>query len=77
MGIHDQTASVVALARVALNDIDFRQETTVINSARLKLILETFIEVGSPNQNLRVTEANNEVRTLMSTFQAMQERNGN
>ena len=78
MGIHDQTASVVALARVALADIDFRQENTTINTARLKLLLETLIEVGSPNQNIRVAEAsNNEVRSLMTTFNAIQERHGN
>ena len=78
MAIHDKTASVLALARVALADIDRRQENTTINTARLTLLLETLIEIGSPNQNARVTEAsNNEVRSLMSTFQSMQERHGN
>lgn len=74
MGVHDRTASVLSLARVALADIDQRQENTTINTARLVLLLETLIEIGSPNQNARVSEATNkEVSSLMSSFTAMRE----
>jgi hypothetical protein len=74
VAIHDKTASIVALARVALADIDRRQENSTINTARLVLLLETLIEIGLPNQNARVSETTNkEVSSLMSSFTAMRE----
>jgi len=77
MGIHDQTASVISLARVTLSGVDARQENTSIKTAALILLLEKLIELGSPNQTVRVSETNNHVNSLMATFNSLQERSNN
>lgn len=76
MSVHDQTASILSLARVTLSGIDARQENTVVKSAALILLLEKLIELGSPNQSVRVAETNNHVHSLLATFNSLQERNG-
>lgn len=77
MGIHDQTASVISLARVTLSGIDARQENTTVKTAALILLLEKLIELGSPTNTVRVAETNNHVQSLMSTFNSLQERGNN
>lgn len=42
--IHDQTWSVMALARDMLMGLDLKSYTTAVRTASLKLVLETFIE---------------------------------
>jgi hypothetical protein len=76
MSVHDQTASILSLARVTLSGIDARKEDTTVKSATLILLLEKLIELGSPNQTIRVSETNNHVHSLMATFNSLQERNG-
>lgn len=76
-GVHDQVASTISLARVLLGALDLRQEMTPVRTATLKLILDTFIENGSTNQNLRVMESTgNEVGTLMAAFTAVKGQHG-
>lgn len=75
-GVHNQTASVISLARVTLAGIDPRQENTTIKSAALILLLNTLLELGAPAQGGRVSEANNNVTQMMESFKAMQGRNG-
>ena len=77
MSVHDQTASILSLARVTLSGIDARQENTVVKSAALILLLEKLIELGAPEQSVRVSETNNHVHSLMATFNSLQERGGN
>ena len=77
MSVHDQTASIISLARVMLSGVDARQENTAVKSASLILLLEKLIELGSPTQTVRVSETNNHVHSLMATFNSLQERNGN
>ena len=77
MGIHDQTASVISLARVTLSGVDARQENTSIKTAALILLLEKLIELGSPTNTVRVSETNNHVNSLMATFNSLQERSNN
>ena len=48
--IHDQTASVLSLARNMLSGIDPRQIETRVNTASLELLLNTLIEIGTPAQ---------------------------
>ncbi len=73
--IHNQTASVLALARNVLACIDVKRERTEVNTATLVLLLETLIDLGSPAQNERVAEGNGrEIRSLMASFQAVAER---
>jgi hypothetical protein len=77
-GVHDHVASTVALARVLLSGIDRSQEYMQIRSATLALILETFIDAGSSNQNVRVQESSGkEIGTLMASFAAVKGQNGN
>ena len=77
-GVHDHVASTVALARVLLSGIDRSQEYTQIRAATLALILETFIDAGSSNQNVRVQESSGkEIGTLMASFAAVKGQNGN
>lgn len=77
MSVHDQTASTISLARVILSGVDARKEDTTVKSATLILLLEKLIELGSPNQSVRVSETNNHVHSLMASFNSLQERNGN
>jgi hypothetical protein len=73
--IHNQTASVVALARNVLTSIDAKREKAEIVTATLVLLLETLIDLGNPAQNDRVAESNGrEIRTLMASFAAVAER---
>ena len=46
--IHDQTASILALARNVLSGVDPSQIETRVNTASLKLLLETLIALGTP-----------------------------
>ena len=76
-GIHDQVASTVSLARVILGGIDRTQEHTSIRTATLVLILETLIDTGSSNQNMRVMESTGrEVSSLMASFASVKEQHG-
>jgi hypothetical protein len=76
-GVHDQVASTISLARVLLGALDLRQEMTPVRTATLKLILDTFIENASTNQNLRVMESTgNEVGALMAAFTAVKGQHG-
>lgn len=73
--IHNQTASVLSLARNVLAGIDVKREKTEIVTATLVLLLETLIDLGNPAQNERVAESNGrKIRTLMASFAAVAER---
>ena len=77
-GIHDQTASTLALARVVLSGLDRTQENSLVRTASLALLLDTLIELGSTNPNGRVSESTGkEVSSLMATFNSIQERGSN
>jgi hypothetical protein len=77
-GVHDQIASTVALARVTLSGLDRTKEYATVRTATLALLLETFIDNSSTNQNLRVMESSGkEVGTLMASFNAVRGQNGN
>jgi hypothetical protein len=76
-GIHDHVASTVALARVVLGGLDRTQENSSVRTASLVLLLDTLIELGSSNQNGRVSESTGkEVSSLMATFAAVREQHG-
>lgn len=77
-GIHDQTASTLALARVVLSGLNRAQENSLVRTASLALLLDTLIELGSTNPNGRVSESTGkEVSSLMATFNSIQERGSN
>ena len=77
-GIHDQTASTLALARVVLSGLNRTQENSLVRTASLALLLDTLIELGSTNPNGRVSESTGkEVSSLMATFNSIQERGSN
>jgi len=77
-GVHDHVASTVALARVLLSGIDRSQEYTPVRTATLALLLETFIDTGSSNQNLRVQESSGkEIGSLMASFASVKGQHGN
>lgn len=46
--IHDQTASVLSLARNILSGVDPKQIETRVNTASLTLLIETLIALGTP-----------------------------
>jgi hypothetical protein len=72
--IHNRTATVVALARQIRAGLDEKQVETKIVTPTLALLLDSLIELGSPQQNDRVTEnRQREVRSLIATFEAMTE----
>ena len=76
-GIHDQTASTLALARVVLSGLDRTQENSLVRTASLALLLDTLIELGSTNPNGRVSESTGkEVSSLMANFAAVREQHG-
>lgn len=76
-GVHDHIASTVSLARVLLSGLNKAQETTSIRTATLALILETFIDNSSSNQNMRVMESSGkEIGSLMASFAAVREQHG-
>jgi hypothetical protein len=77
-GVHDQTASTIALARVVLGGLDRTQENSLVRTASLALLLDTLIELGSTNLNGRVSESTGkEVSSLMANFAAVREQHGN
>ena len=77
-GIHDHVASNIALARVVLSGLDRRQENTTVRTATLALLLETFIDTGASNQNMRVQESSGkEIGNLMSSFAAVKGQHAN
>ena len=47
--IHNQTASVLSLARNVLSGVDPKQIETRVNTASLTLLLETLIALGAPD----------------------------
>jgi len=76
-GVHDHVASTVALARVLLSGIDRSQEYTQVRTATLALLLETFIDTGSSNQNMRVQESSGkEIGNLMASFASVKGQHG-
>jgi len=76
-GVHDQLASTVSLARVLLSGLNRTQEYTQVRTATLALILDTLIENGSSNQNVRVQESSGkEIGTLMASFASVKGQNG-
>ena len=76
-GVHDQLASTVSLARVLLIGLNRTQEYTQVRTATLALILDTLIENGSSNQNVRVQESSGkEIGTLMASFASVKGQNG-
>ena len=77
-GVHDKLASTVSLARVLLSGLDHSQEYTQVRVATLALILETLIDTGSTNQNMRVQESSGkEIGSLMASFAAVKGQHGN
>jgi hypothetical protein len=54
MAIHNQTSSIVNLARVVREGIDSRNVTTSVQTETLKLLLDTLIELGEPNHHAKV-----------------------
>ena len=57
MALHDQTASVLALARNVRDSIDPATTHTPVQNESLKLLLNTLIEIGQPGQHRKLAEA--------------------
>jgi hypothetical protein len=77
MPLHNQTASVVNLARVRLGEIDLSREYHSIRSDTLKLLLETLIDLGTPDENVRVAEhGQRSITSLMDSLKQMGGQNG-
>ena len=68
--IHNQTASVVSLARTVLQGVDSHAVETKVSTATLKLLLETLIELGAPAYQAQAAEP----RTVASQMNGL--RNG-
>ena len=69
MRVHDQTASVVSLARALRGGLDERKETTQIGTKTLALVLDTLISVAQPSENNRMTEvAGRTLHGMMTAF---------
>lgn len=72
--IHDQTASVMSLARTVLAGLDERNEQSSVRTATLVLLLQTLLDLGAPNQNQRVAEsARTQINSVMASFTAVKE----
>jgi hypothetical protein len=67
--IHDQTASVLSLARNVLQGVDPSQIETKVSTASLVLLLETLIAVGTPAHQSRAGDA--AARTVMGQMAAL------
>lgn len=67
--IHDQIASVVALARTTMGGLDMSHEHTQVRTATLKLLLEVLIDLGAPEQNQKFADA--AARTVMGSLAAL------
>lgn len=52
MPVHDATASVVALARTILMGLDPNRIETPVQTESLRLILTTFIDTATPQENV-------------------------
>jgi hypothetical protein len=74
--IHDQTASVVNLARHVLTCVDASKIETTVPTATLKLLLDTLIEVGSPKWPDAAAGRDNHIRGVVAGMEAMREHNG-
>ena len=70
--IHDQTASVLALARNVLQGIDPSKIETPVNTASLQLLLGKLIELGSPAHPVADVSA----RTVAEHVNALRGKNG-
>jgi hypothetical protein len=69
MPLHDQVASVCALARNVRGGLDMAQVNTSINTATLDLLLETLIDLGAPPQNSRFAET--QAKTVAGSLAAL------
>ena len=65
--IHDQTASIISLARTVLSGVDQKQAETKVNTASLTLLLETLIYLGAPAAPVAATAA----RTVAEQMSAL------
>ena len=52
--IHDQTASVLALARNVLSGVDRSKIETSVQTATLILLIETLIDIGTPSAHTKM-----------------------
>jgi len=67
--IHNQVASVLALARTVRDGIDDRQVMTPVNSASLRLLLDTLIDLGQPSVHDKFADkAQRTVAGMMAGF---------
>jgi hypothetical protein len=69
MPLHDQVASVAALARNLLGGVDDSRENTVIRTATLRLILEQLIDLSTPLQNGKFADA--QAKTVAGSLAAL------
>lgn len=54
--IHNQTASVMSLARTVLQGVDPKQTEARVSSATLILLLETLIDLGTPAHQMKASD---------------------
>jgi hypothetical protein len=72
--IHDETASIVALARNIAGGLDPSREMTPVRTATLKLLLDTLIDLGAPPfQARRADDASRSVAGLVTSLNKAQE----
>jgi hypothetical protein len=57
MSLHDQTASVLALARNVRDSIDTTRTHTLVQNESLKLLIDTLIELGQPSRHAKIADA--------------------
>jgi len=70
MPIHDETASVLSLARNLRAGLG-GQPDTVIGTATLALLLDKLIELATPQQNERFSEASTKsVASMLASFES-------
>lgn len=55
--IHNQVASVLALARNMRDGIDPSKVTTPVQTASLRLVIDTLLELGQPEHHAKHNEA--------------------
>jgi len=67
--IHDQVASVLSLARRVRDGIDTRRLTTEVQSAELRLLLDTLIMLGTPKSVDRTADV--QARTVAQSLTAL------
>lgn len=68
MPVHDQTATVVNLAKAMRRDIDRASLTTSVQTATLELLLNSLIELGEPDAPVMAQQRARTVAEMVHQF---------